>query len=243
MTVALPVGYVRITSKDPPVTITCRLSEDRPNVEAGYGGWVEVARPRRRPLSIWAGSPALRMTLPILFDKWGDGRESVERAISRLESLSLPNASDGQPPRIKVAARGGGVPHQGKTWVVDSLAWGDALANRAGDRTRQQVTLSLLEFIADVRVSEDSSAGRLRRQSARAKTKAGAGSKMVVAKQKPGVKKSTRSTTDDTFGTGESLTSIAAREYGDAARWVEIAQLNGLRDPQAVRPGQVLRLP
>ena len=45
------------------------------------------------------------------------------------------------------------------------------------------------------------------------------------------------------FGAGESLVEIAADELGDASRWREIAELNGLRDPQAISPGQVLRLP
>jgi nucleoid-associated protein YgaU len=32
-------------------------------------------------------------------------------------------------------------------------------------------------------------------------------------------------------------------ELGDASRWVEIAHLNGLRDPRATTPGKVIRLP
>jgi nucleoid-associated protein YgaU len=39
------------------------------------------------------------------------------------------------------------------------------------------------------------------------------------------------------------LLAIAARELGDADRWVELAELNGLRDPRAITPGQVIRLP
>jgi LysM domain len=241
---APPVGWVRVSSSDPPVSITARLSDARPNVDAGYGGWAEVARPRRRPLSVWTGSPALRMTLPIMLDGFRAGR-SVERQISQLEKLSLPTAADGAPPRIRLAARGGHVPHQDRVWVVDSLTFGDALMNQAGDRTRQQVSLALLEYIADVRVNEKSTTTQTRRQAARAKSKAGAARKRVVAghgKAKVGGH-SRAGSSSSSFGAGEDLLSIAARELGDADRWVEIAQLNGLRDPRAIAPGQTLRLP
>jgi len=243
MTVAAPpTGWVRLSSSDPPVSLTVRLADTRPDVSAGYGGWSEVARPRRRPLTVWTGSPGLRMTLPILLDGFQAGR-SVERSIANLERLSLPTAADGAPPRIRLTARGGAVPHTGRVWVVDSLTFNDgAIMNAAGDRTRQPATLSLLEYIADVRINERSSTTQARRQAARAKSKAGAARKRIVAghgKPKAGHARASSSS----FGAGEDLLSIAARELGDADRWIEIAQLNGLRDPRAIEPGQELRLP
>jgi nucleoid-associated protein YgaU len=42
---------------------------------------------------------------------------------------------------------------------------------------------------------------------------------------------------------GEDLLSVAARELGDASRWHEIADLNGIRDPRAITRAQVIRLP
>lgn len=244
MTVAAPpIGWVRISSHDPPVSLTVRLSEERPNVDAGYGGWAEVARPRRRPLSVWTGSPGLRLTLPVLLDRFRAG-VSVERQIAQLEKLALPTAADGSPPRLRIVAKGGAIPHQDRLWVVDALTFGDALMNRAGDRTRQQATLTLLEYIADVRVNEKSTTTQTRRQAARAKSKAGAASKRIVAGHgRPKGGGHTRAASPSPFGAGEDLLSIAARELGDADRWVEIAQLNGLRDPRAIVPGQTLRLP
>lgn len=244
MAAAPPLGWVQIRSTDPPVTLQARLSGDRPNVDAGYGGWAEVTRPRRRPLSVWVGSPGLRMSLPILFDRFRSG-QSVEPQIAALERLATPSASDGTPPRLHFVARGGAVPHQQTAWVIDSLTWGDAEMNMAGNRTRQQVTLALLEWIADVRVRENSPAKRQRAKSKASKTKAGSANKRVVATKGRAkvTHKSGRAVASTTFGDGDDLLSIAARELGDADRWVEIAQLNGLRDPRAITFGQVLRLP
>lgn len=244
MTVAAPpAGWVRVSSKDPPVSLTVRLADARPDISAGYGGWAEVARPRRRPLSVWTGSPGLRMALPILLDGFQAGR-SVERDIAQLERLSLPTAADGAPPRIRLAARGGAVPHQDRVWVVDALTFGDgAIMNDAGDRTRQPATLALLEYIADVRVNEKSRTTQTRAQAARAKAKAGAARKRIVAGHGKPKTSHKRAASSSSFGAGEDLLSIAARELGDADRWIEIAQLNGLRDPRAIAPGQALRLP
>lgn len=42
---------------------------------------------------------------------------------------------------------------------------------------------------------------------------------------------------------GDSLQSLAWREYGDAARWREVADLNGIDDPMRVAPGTTVLLP
>lgn len=251
-----PVGYARVYSVDPPMTITARLSDERPNVEQGFGGWDEVARPRRSPLTTWKGAPALHLTLPLLFDRFRTD-ESIERELSLLARMGQPTAADGEPPRLHVVARGGAIPFQGRRWVLNDLAYGDAEMNARGNRTRQQVTLSLVEYIEDVHLVERSAAARRRTKATTAKTKRGAGTKRITVRRsaKPHSVTGTRSVTAfstsvdalssgaDDYGAGEDLLSIAARELGDASRWPEIAKLNGLRDPRSIRPGQVLRLP
>jgi LysM repeat protein len=42
---------------------------------------------------------------------------------------------------------------------------------------------------------------------------------------------------------GETLSGIAAQEYGDPAAWRHIARANGIADPRALQPGQRLALP
>lgn len=46
-----------------------------------------------------------------------------------------------------------------------------------------------------------------------------------------------------TVQAGDTLWSIAATRLGDGNRWREIAQLNSLPDPDAISPGQTLKLP
>jgi hypothetical protein len=42
---------------------------------------------------------------------------------------------------------------------------------------------------------------------------------------------------------GETLSSIAGREYGDPGLWRPIAEENGIDDPLALQPGQLLVIP
>jgi hypothetical protein len=242
-----PLGFARVYSLDPDLSVIARLSDQRPNVDQGYGGWTEVTRPRRSPLTTFTASPGLHLSLPLLLDQFARGL-SVEGDIAALGSMATPTGANRQPPRVRVRALGAAVPYQDRSWVINDISWGDAEMNADGNRTRQQFTLALVEYVADVQLTEQSAAMRRRLASAVAKKERGAESKRIAAnKGKPKQPSAPRSrlmeTTTTTFGDGEDLLTIAARELGDANRWVEIAQLNGLRDPRAISEGQVLRLP
>jgi hypothetical protein len=195
------------------------------------------------------------MTLPVLWDHWRTpGRHtyeayeegsSVESAIAQLEMLATAHAADGRPSRIYLVARGRAVPHQDRLWVIDSLQWQDgALMNAQGNRVRQAVDVNLLEWIGDQRVKERSPAKRMQELQKLHKTKPGAPRKRVVAKRaKTTLQKTTFAQAQLPMGSGEDLLTIAARELGDASRWTEIADLNGIRDPRSIVAGQALRMP
>jgi len=245
------VGKVQIASSDPPCSIVCWLGQDRPDVVSGYGGWDEVTRPNRPPITTWKAPSALHLSLPILIDYFADGDAvSCEQDISTLIKMAGPNAADGATPRVRLTVTGAAVPYNNRTWIIGELSWGDAEMNGRGNRTRQACTVTLYEYVEDVYLTEKSAAKRRRQKAKVPKKKQGASAKRVQAKRKrTGVARpqphslSTLAVNTDTVGDGEDLLTIAARELGDADRWVEIAQLNGLRDPRSIKPGQVIRLP
>jgi hypothetical protein len=241
------VGFVQLRTNDPPLLIVARLAQERPNVDSGYGGWTPVTRPRRSPLTVWTAAPVLHMTLPLMLGSYAAGA-SVERQVGQLERMAFPTAADGTPPRLRISTTGKAIPHQERTWVIDTLTWGDATMNKQGNRTQQQVTVALMEWIEDTQLAVQSAANQQRMKAAAAKTKQGAASKRVIAKhgthaQAAGPATRTLAAAPSSFGQGEDLLTIAARELGDASRWPEIAQLNGLRDPRSISPGQIVRLP
>jgi len=252
-----PVGWVTLNSLDPPLSVTARLADERPNLDDGLGGWDVVERPRRSPLTSWKGSPAVQLTLPLLIDEWASG-VSIEPELSDVVKMGRPTATDGEPPQITLETTGNAIPYSTLTYVVQSVAWGDALMNDAGNKCRQFFTLTLIEYVEDRYLKERSAANRRKKKlapkkkgAAKKKIKAKKSARKVVKKKATvrragfgAVELSTPVADEDSeWGTGEDLVTIAARELGDADRWIEIAQLNGLRDPMAVMPGQELRLP
>ena len=42
---------------------------------------------------------------------------------------------------------------------------------------------------------------------------------------------------------GDTLDVIAARILGDVTKWQKLAIINAIRDPRALTPGQIIRLP
>ena len=234
-------GWVRLTTTDPPLTLVVRLSDEHSFV-AGFGGWTQIGRPRRPPLSVWQGTPGFTLTLGVLFNHYHDGT-SVEPQIATLEKMAGPTGSDGQPPRVIVDAAGGAIPHQGRQWVVNDLAYGDALMNGDGNRTRQKVTVTLVEYVAVVYLKQASAAKRQRAKAAAQRKQAGAATKRIKAKRKPQKAGAHSLAAIGNVPDGEDLLTIAARELGDADRWVEIAALNGIRDPRSIVTGQVIVLP
>lgn len=240
--------HVIFDCDDPPTHLVTLLGPERPDVSAGYGGWAEVERPRRTTVTTWTSQPARRMSLNVLIDNWYEGR-SVEDQIRQLERMALPRPG-GQPPVVKVSAAGGVIPpfYEALGWVIDAISWGDGLTNENWNRVRQAATVTLLEYVSDDLLAKRTSpAKKQRAKRARATGKnrqKGARNKRAASKGKTPRRagRATRAGEPIVYD-GEDLLSVAARELGDARRWVEIAQLSGIRDPRAVQRGQIIRLP
>jgi hypothetical protein len=243
--------YVTLECEELRLELTALLGPERPEVSAGYGGWDEVDRPRRTTVTTWRGLPARRISLDLLIDNLYEGT-SIEPRIRKLERMASPTPDGGQPPEVRVRAVGGVVPtfYERRTWVIEGLAWGDAVMNRNGNRIRQAVTVTLLEYISDELIEVRKTSSKRRRERHKRKggkdRKRGARRKRHAARRgrpkRRGRAASAQASSTLAFE-GEDLKSLAARELGDAGRWREIAELNGIRDPRAIAIGQVLRLP
>jgi hypothetical protein len=220
-------GWVRLEDADDPAsTLLCRLGEGNVDMTSGVGGWEEVNRPGRTPVTRWRHRVGLRVDVPLWMSN--TMRTSIEPEITLLTGLAGrgPRGHETTPPRL-IFDTGGVSPWDAQTypdqqWVIDALTWGtNVLYNNAGNRYRQDATVTLLQFIDDQLVSDQSLA--LRR---------------AVHKGKLSVPKTYRTVVGDT------LVSIARKKLGSVDRWLEIAQLNPThRDPRIeLKRGTVLRL-
>jgi hypothetical protein len=220
---AVPPGWVRMTPEDDTdVAVRVELGDPFPQVTQGVGGWNIIDRPGRTGITHWTGHEPYGVDLELFFDD-PDG-SSVEAPLACLEAMAGRGTKrkGDEPPVLKVDSAGV-MPHDlhgdpGTRWVIAGIDYStdEVLVNSAGNRYRQTVTVSLLQFVADERLSSLSANQFLTRK---------------PAKKRYRVK------------TGDTLVTIAAKQLGDPSRWNDIAKLNNLRDPRSIRQGALLRMP
>jgi hypothetical protein len=189
----------------------------------GGGGIEAVARPGRRPLTVYRSPEALGLVLSVICDghAYGDSVEPECRAIERMAGMFVP----GDPGPQRLIVQGQSVPHCAGAeafrhrWLIsEPPSWGDdpevIRRQSDGDRTRQQVTLTLL-------LATD--ADELRK----------------IAPSKPAP--SFRNTSAHK---GDTYRSIAKRVLGEPRLGRDLARLNGDKDPaKKLAEGARVRLP
>lgn len=226
---ATKYATVRVYSIAPPLQVVGLLGEAAPSVDAGTGGWELTERPRRAPVTTWKSPPPRKVALDLMLDGWAS-RTTVAAQVDAIEAMALPQDTHTQPPVVFLDAPGVRVPSAPAGWVITSLELAESLRAVDGNLYRQLVKLELTEYVADVLADP--------KRAPKRKPK---------PKPKPAPKKTTRAKSKATASTsgydGETLPQIAQRTLGASGRWPELAALNGIRDPRAVRAGQLIRLP
>lgn len=211
-------AYVTITSANPRLTVSAILDSNQPKM-SGFGGWTVIARPRRVGLVDWTGVEPYRLMFGLMLDEWGDGPADVEQECLNIERMARPGPQNQRPPTLTITE--GELPHMNLTYVIESLDWGDCIRQReTGKRLRAVCGLTLLS-LNDAAPSSPAAAAR------------------ASAASRGGVAHPLRYTVKK----GDTLSSIAAANYGSASQWHQIAAANNIRDPKALKIGQVLKLP
>lgn len=188
-------------------------------------GWVVVSRPKQLGFTAWEGHSPYTMTFKVMFDGLYKN-ESVERDYEALRRiLRVPTGPKKEPSPVRVT---GALPHTNLLWVVQDLEPDESNIIRRpsdGQMVRCPATVTLLEYLeADVAIS-------VRPSPAKAATQ------RAVAAGAPPVQRTY------TVKRGDTLSKIAAQLLGSYKRYPEIAKLNGIRDPNRINTGQVLKIP
>lgn len=157
---ALAADMVELHAPGRDLLIRARLGEGEVDVTGSVGGWENVPRPGRRPLTVWRGhGESLTLAIPLLLDRWSEDREdrSVEPQITTLERMAGVDIADAEPPTLKVTGKA--VPHDSEVdpqheWVITGLDWGAALRGATtGLRYRQAVVVTITVFRQDERLA------------------------------------------------------------------------------------------
>lgn len=230
--------FVTLVTQQPRLSVTAIRGQTGAVPAGGYGGWTEVARPKRKSLTTWDGIPPLRVLLPIILGvKPGQDSfvDDVSAATDRstLERMAQPVSEGAEPPIVRIV---GAMIHNDVGWVIEDFDWdSNPVQSRRGFVVRHAVTVHLLEHVTADAIAQQSAAARTR--AAAAATSATAAKKAGSTTAQPSHAKTY------VVKAGDTLSSIAARLLGNYKRWTDIATLNGLRDPNALHVGQKLRLP
>jgi nucleoid-associated protein YgaU len=145
---------------------------------------------------------------------------SVEQPIASLTKVARSPQAFARPPLCEVT--GPGVPAQAldvESWVVTGLSWGAAERNADGTRTRQEATLTFMEY-----VEPDTALSKIPNVTGRP------GAKYRVVK----------------VGKFRDLSKLSAHYLKKANRWREIAKLNGIRGtkiPAKIVKANKIRIP
>jgi nucleoid-associated protein YgaU len=210
------LDIVRITCPTLDTQVWFQLGPTNPVISDGYGGWEVVQRPHRVALTNWTGRNPFAMSLDLFINEFRS-HDSIEARIAKLERMALPrqDADVHKPPAVRID--GDAIPHTNLPWVIQKLAWGTTERHPVrGYRTRQQVTVDLLQHIEGSLVNERG------------------------VQPGHGVQPKYRTYT---VKQGDTLFKIAAKLLGNYRRWSEIAKLNNLSDPRHPPVGRKLRIP
>lgn len=134
---------IHVAGSPNPKVILEQIGDD--TLEGGVGGWEVLERPTREAMTAWRGTPGVTWTLPLSLDNLEEGI-SVERDVQLLKAWGAPVAALGRPPELVVTARVGRAPATAR-WVINGIEWGSQLRNDSDDRIRQDLTLTLLQYV------------------------------------------------------------------------------------------------
>lgn len=145
---AVAAGLVRFRAVDN-VALGFVAELDGPVTPDGWGTWSQIERPKKLPLTDFAGVDPLTLEIPILLDRWPEQR-SVEPEIKVLESI-LGRHGAARPSVVIV--EGPGIPFgydrdQSLRFVLGPPSWGDdtRTIGVAGERAYVQLTLTATQY-------------------------------------------------------------------------------------------------
>lgn len=227
-------GWATLTPVNRP-ELGVRLEMTGPVARSGVGSkWETIDRPMRQDSQAWVGKQLERQSFPVIFEGAQGPTDTepapVHQAVNAMLALLFPLPGEFTPPILNVDG-----PLQGRRGAQQ---WQLELAEQTGDALRRDsdgyvwqtfydITLALYVPVETITTTPPASpaAAAVAAAPAPASAANGSGSRTYVVVS------------------GDTLQRIAQRQLGSATRWRDIASLNGLSNPNLLRPGQVLKLP
>lgn len=187
-----------------------------------YGGWQArlegIDRPRRLSATEWVGREARTVSFTLRLD--GYPNRSVSAEVLQLQSMAGMHAPNLPPPQLRLNY--GGL--SARRFVIAELSRGPEVRRDDLQVVRIDMDIVLREWISPDVVPSPAKRATERQAAAASGPTATAGKTWTVQ-------------------SGDTLWAVASNLLGDGNRWRELADVNGIRDPRTIRPGQTLTVP
>ena len=134
----------KIIFRSPHLYFAAKLGDGPILVTDGFGGWSEVPRPKNIPISRWVGPGALKLKIPLLFDRVKE-RQSIEWMVRTIFDLGREGGGDEEPPVFRLE---GSAMFLDRRWVLlETPETTNILRNRDGKLLRQEMTITVMEYV------------------------------------------------------------------------------------------------
>ena len=193
----------------------------------GTGGWQIVDRPKMVGATQWYDRSPMELDMSLLISGeviYSNPNASVEHQCRVVDGWQEKIVGQQQPPVLTITGPVPGTQHQ---WCIYQLTFKEALRDpTAGFRIQQTIDMKLYEYNSPLQATLN------------APTPTAAFFQNILAQSGESASYLTY-----TVVAGDTLASIAAVWLNNYMRWTDIANLNNIRDPNSISPGQVILLP
>lgn len=231
----------------PGAEISAPLGSEVPTPSAGTGiaQYNTIKRPRRRDLMEFAGEAPIQVVFSIILDQWPNG--NVVDLHRRIYGWAAKNALPVMPTVLRTQ---GPIPFSDLRWILTNI---EQVEFRARDSDfaacYYELKLTLTEWndidlivqtsTTTPAATASPAADAVQRFQDKYAQSIADNPRLAIAYGKTGITQPRIYIVKK----GETLTSIAAHQLGNANRWQEIAAMNNIRDPKRIQINQRLTLP
>jgi LysM repeat protein len=240
------VDLITIQAVDPPgPTVYCRHG-DGPTKYMSASGWQFTKRPRRVSMTEFMGPDPYQMIVPIIFGNGLDITLNIDPTTEILRGIQRNPVGPRDEPAV-VTIKGQLLPPLAALrWVIQDFEPTVEMRSVQGVRYYAAYTLTLNQYEpTDLTVAAGSSSpGNLSPAEQVAQSAVLQSSGTLATTTAAGTRAPVPDYITYTVKNGDTLVSIARRLMGSTPDgWQQIQQLNGIRDPATIKPGQVIKIP
>lgn len=216
-------NFIDLSCRERHVQLRLRLGPNGAKLLDGVGGNRTEVVPFDTDAVLFESHPPYRQQVDLLLDGW-QARRSVEADLHGLYVIARALPGEAYPPTVRL---GGNARRTDLPWRVDALDVDEAAAHTGPGGVLMRVPVALT-LIQDNRPSYALPASPSKKAKKKGRAKKGkkgsssGGGRMIAVR-------------------GNADLVNIGKEHG--IPWQRIADANGIRDPRAVREGQMIRLP